>query len=406
MAHDHSASIRKGMMDSVVTVNGMDVGSDPALVFHGDRLQIDGSTFVFVDEAHAGLTAQMPIVSRADEVLQMSSGGGGPKAAGALSNGRLLSLADGREYAVLGEGLTIGRDAACDIVIASGEVSRRHARVEPRPDGYVLVDTSTNGVVLNGKRIKGTHLLNRGDTIRIGPEELKFNADVRVSVISPVPPVLGSRAVAVEGPMVAAPPPKPPSSGDVRLSNSPAPDKAIKPAPAQPPAAESSRPVLATLEITNEGPTKGMRFNVVTALTHVGRGAHNDVVLNDESVSDSHAKVQRRADGWVVVDMDSTNGTYVGGTRVEGEMPLTANADLRFGGVKLFFKTAGSPSELSSGTRVIVGYRPPTPMSSDVAGLDESNKSGSSESRGVSRGVILGLIAIAVAVIVLMMMSG
>jgi pSer/pThr/pTyr-binding forkhead associated (FHA) protein len=63
-------------------------------------------------------------------------------------------------------------------------------------------------------------------------------------------------------------------------------------------------------------------------------------VLPDESVSDSHAKLQKREAGWFVVDMGSTNGTYVGGRRVETEQKLEASHDLRFGGVKAVFRTA------------------------------------------------------------------
>ena len=54
------------------------------------------------------------------------------------------------------------------------------------------------------------------------------------------------------------------------------------------------KPVLATLEITNAGPTKGQQFDVHVPLAHVGRGAHNEIVLSDDSVSETHAKLQRR----------------------------------------------------------------------------------------------------------------
>jgi pSer/pThr/pTyr-binding forkhead associated (FHA) protein len=99
--------------------------------------------------------------------------------------------------------------------------------------------------------------------------------------------------------------------------------------------------VLATLEIANEGPLKGTRFDLRLPLTHVGRAPHNDVVLESESVSGSHAKLQRRDDGWFVVDMGSTNGTYVDGRRIDGEAALGGAADLRFGDLKLAFRVTG-----------------------------------------------------------------
>lgn len=114
--------------------------------------------------------------------------------------------------------------------------------------------------------------------------------------------------------------------------------------------------MLAVLESTNEGPGKGTLYELRSPLGHVGRGAHNDVRLSDESVSETHAKLQKRDDGWYVVDMDSTNGTYVGGSRVAGERKLEGSPDLRFGGLKFRFKAlgAGSAAEVEAkGTRAI-----------------------------------------------------
>ncbi len=44
--------------------------------------------------------------------------------------------------------LTIGRDLANTLVIDDRKASRQHARIELRPDGFHLVDTSTNGTFL------------------------------------------------------------------------------------------------------------------------------------------------------------------------------------------------------------------------------------------------------------------
>lgn len=130
---------------------------------------------------------------------------------------------------------------------------------------------------------------------------------------------------------------------------------AERPASATAAPVDDSRPVLATLEILNEGPRKGTRYTIHTPLAHVGRGAHNDVRLSDESVSETHAKLQRREDGWYLVDMGSTNGSYVGGTRVQGERRIEGSPDLRFGGVKLRFTTAKDDASAleGSGTRAV-----------------------------------------------------
>ena len=100
---------------------------------------------------------------------------------------------------------------------------------------------------------------------------------------------------------------------------------------------------------------KGTRFEIRVPLTHVGRGAHNDIVLADDSVSDSHAKIQKREAGWYVVDMGSTNGTWVGGQRIAGESAIGGHASVRFGKIRATFEPAAEPRDASGGTRVIGG---------------------------------------------------
>ena len=125
-------------------------------------------------------------------------------------------------------------------------------------------------------------------------------------------------------------------------------------APAQRPASTDTRPVLAVLEVINEGVARGTRYEVRVPLAHVGRGAHNDIVIDDDSVSDTHAKLQRREDGWYLIDLGSTNGTYVGGSRLTtNERRLDGAPDVRFGGVKLNFRPADIPVPAAKSTRAI-----------------------------------------------------
>jgi hypothetical protein len=69
----------------------------------------------------------------------------------------------------VGDGpVVLGRDPACDIVIADGRVSRRHARVAPRGGFLVLSDLgSTNGTFLRDERITEV-TLGAGDVIVLG----------------------------------------------------------------------------------------------------------------------------------------------------------------------------------------------------------------------------------------------
>lgn len=178
------AAIRRASPGAQVDVNGLAVGMQPSPLIHGDRLSIAGTVAVYGDESHTGSTVEI-------SSLLLNDPGARPAAAPqARVNGRVVSLVDGREYTVRSDGLTIGREPGCDIVIAAGEVSRRHARIELKTDGYVIVDISTNGVLVNDIRVERSRPLARGDRIRIGSEELRFHADLEELEPPPPPPII------------------------------------------------------------------------------------------------------------------------------------------------------------------------------------------------------------------------
>src|SRR5262245_49693133 len=71
---------------------------------------------------------------------------------------------------VLGEKpLILGRGEECDVRIQDHSVSRRHARVEPQSEGFVVLDLqSTNGTFVNDALATEGTLLHDGDYLRIG----------------------------------------------------------------------------------------------------------------------------------------------------------------------------------------------------------------------------------------------
>ena len=77
---------------------------------------------------------------------------------------------------------------------------------------------------------------------------------------------------------------------------------------------------------------EGQEFPLNSAPVTVGRGGQNDLVLDgDEFASARHARIELRGDGAWVQDLDSTNGTYVNGSRVAGAQRLGAGDVLRVG---------------------------------------------------------------------------
>ena len=78
--------------------------------------------------------------------------------------------------------------------------------------------------------------------------------------------------------------------------------------------------------------SEGAEFQLNSAPVTVGRAAQNDLVLEgDEFASARHARIEARGDGVWVQDLDSTNGTYVNGTRVVGAQRMDAGDVLRVG---------------------------------------------------------------------------
>jgi len=77
---------------------------------------------------------------------------------------------------------------------------------------------------------------------------------------------------------------------------------------------------------------EGSEFPVDSAPVTVGRGGQNDLVLEgDDFASARHARIESRGDGVWVLDLESTNGTFVNGARVTGAQRVDPGDVLRVG---------------------------------------------------------------------------
>ena len=83
----------------------------------------------------------------------------------------------------------------------------------------------------------------------------------------------------------------------------------------------------------------------------IGRGMVRGVLLEDERLSRKHATVAHHAGLWQVKDLGSTNGTFVDGARVSGQVETTSGRVLRLGG-SVFLLSDNVRPVLENPTRV------------------------------------------------------
>lgn len=357
---DGSVAVQRQGETAELYVNGVLLGADPTPLLHGDRLTIGGQDLLVVEVEQVGSTQHINVA----DLAQVLGSPGPPMPAGHLQGGRLVSLTDGREYNVGSGGVFFGRDATSDIVVLSGEVSRRHAQILPTPQGYVINDSSTNGTFVNDDRVEGSRVLNRSDVIRIGADEFRFYAQpvtppAETPSTDPKSPAIEATEPPVTPPVPAVPSGPPPGAA-AKLNNTmmgiPAFDPRAAAATPGGPIKSGGGATLATL-LVRKGALKGERFVIKVPIANIGRADYNDVVVNDESVSQAHAKLQRREDVWVVTDLGSTNGTLVDGERIKDETPLSPGATIQFGEVPLLFDPGAGLEDVDyqPGTKVMEG---------------------------------------------------
>src|SRR6266404_1455174 len=75
----------------------------------------------------------------------------------------------------LGDGVTtVGRHDDCQLRIKSSQVSRKHCELYEKKGLLLVKDLgSSNGTLVNGKRIKGQRVLEPGDELTIGPVQFR-----------------------------------------------------------------------------------------------------------------------------------------------------------------------------------------------------------------------------------------
>ena len=97
-------------------------------------------------------------------------------------------MLSGQSYAITAEGLSIGREAGCDIALeGDSDVSREHAGVPAHPAVWAQDAGSRNGVFVNGKRLMRPKQVGPGDRLTVGTHE--FTVELRRPEGTTRPPI-------------------------------------------------------------------------------------------------------------------------------------------------------------------------------------------------------------------------
>jgi hypothetical protein len=107
-------------------------------------------------------------------------------------------------------------------------------------------------------------------------------------------------------------------------------------------------------------PPVGGPIEIAGQRTLLGRDPGADLVVNDPSVSRRHALIERRTEGWVVLDQRSANGTFVNNQRVD-QAVLQSGQQLRLGAVTFEVRVPGPAvaAPIAQAPPPVAAYSPP-----------------------------------------------
>lgn len=83
--------------------------------------------------------------------------------------------------------------------------------------------------------------------------------------------------------------------------------------------------------VITSGAKEGLEIDLPDELLTIGRSNESGLVIRDDYTSTHHARLLLWADGWVIQDLDSTNGTFLDGTRVIVPTQVPLNTPVKIG---------------------------------------------------------------------------
>lgn len=94
-----------------------------------------------------------------------------------------------------------------------------------------------------------------------------------------------------------------------------------------------------------KGRDQGTLFDVDQGTAALGRDASNQIRLHDTEVSRRHAELHYDGSACTVVDLASSNGTFVNAHRIDNQHPLSSGDKLQLGGTIMLFTDLADPAE-------------------------------------------------------------
>lgn len=83
--------------------------------------------------------------------------------------------------------------------------------------------------------------------------------------------------------------------------------------------------------VITSGPREGIEIDLPSEQLTIGRSGESGLVIRDDYTSTHHARLMLWNDQWVIQDLDSTNGTFLDGSRVTLPTPVPLGSPVTIG---------------------------------------------------------------------------
>ncbi len=95
--------------------------------------------------------------------------------------------------------------------------------------------------------------------------------------------------------------------------------------------------------VVRQGAQTGTSFPLPPHATEIGRDETADISLQDPEMSRRHVRISWQDGGYILEDLNSTNGTFLNDTRVTAAQRLSPGDKIRMGQYVLEFQTHAEP---------------------------------------------------------------